>query len=59
MTEENLEKASGGGDREEWFEGGSPELRQVERHSVSNCRRNGMNPAISAKETTPDKTELL
>ena len=29
---------------------------------MSNCRRNGMNPAISAKETTPVKkkqTELL
>ena len=31
------------------------ETRQVERRSTSNCRRNGVNPAISAKGTTPDK----
>ena len=30
-------------------------LRQVERRSESDCRRNGVNPAISAKGTTPDK----
>ena len=30
-------------------------LRQVEGRSASNCRRNGVNPAISAKGTTPDK----
>ena len=24
--------------------------------SASNCRRNGVNPAISAKGTTPDKS---
>ena len=40
---------------ENWFEGGCSETRQVERQSASNCRRNGVNPAISAKETTPDK----
>ena len=56
---EDLEEASGGRDREDWFEeGGCPESRQVERWSASNWR-NGVNPAISAKGTTPDKTELL
>ena len=56
MTEEDLEEASGGGDREDWFEeGGCPESRQVERWSASNCRRNRVNPAISAKGTTADK----
>ena len=56
MIEEDLEEASGGGDREDWFEkGGCPELCKVERLSVSDCRKNGMNPAISAKGTTPDK----
>ena len=56
MTEENLEEASGGGDREDKFEeGGCPESRQVERRSASNCRRNGVNLAISAKKITPYK----
>ena len=55
MTEEDLEEASGRGDRENWFEGGSPETRQVEERSASNCRRNGVNRAILAKGTTPDK----
>ena len=50
-----LEKANGRGDRENWFEGGCPETRQVERRSASNCRRNVVNPAISAKGTIPDK----
>ena len=36
-------------------EGGCPETRQVEGRSASNCRRNGVNPAISVKGTTPDK----
>ena len=55
-TEEDLEEASGRGDREDWFEeGGCPETRQVEGRSASNCRRNEVNPAISAKGTTPDK----
>ena len=50
--EEDLEEASGRGDREDWFEeGGYPEARQVEGWSVSNCRRNGVNLAISAKGT--------
>ena len=31
-TKKNVEEASGGGDRKDWFEeGGCPELRQVER----------------------------
>ena len=30
-------------------------LRQVERRSASNCRRDKVNPAISAKGKTPDK----
>ena len=56
MTEEYLEEASGRGDREDWCkEGGYLDLSKVERWSVSNCRRNGANPAISAKGTTPDK----
>ena len=56
MTEEDLEKASGRGDKEDWFQkGGCPETRQVEGQSASNCTRNGVNLAISAKRTTPDK----
>ena len=55
-TEKDLEEASERGVGEDWFEeGGCPETRQVERRSSSNCRRNGVNPAISAKGTTPDK----
>ena len=54
-TEEDLEEASGRGGKEDWFEeGGCPETRQVEGWSASNCRRNGVNPTISGKETTPD-----
>ena len=46
--EEDLEEASGRGDREDRFEEGEcPEMRQVEGRSASNCRRNGVNPAIS------------
>ena len=55
MTKKDLKKASGGGDREHWFKEGCPELRQVERWSASNCKRNGLNQAISATATTPDK----
>ena len=56
MTEKSLEEASGGGDRKDSFEeGGCPELSNVERWSASNCRRNGVDPAISAKGTTPDE----
>ena len=55
-TEEDLEKASERGNREDWFEEERcRETRQVEGQSASNCRRNGVNPAISAKGTTPDK----
>ena len=38
MTKEDLEEASGGGDREDWFEeeGGCPETRQVKGPSGSN-----------------------
>ena len=53
-TEEDLEKASGG-DREDLFEGGCPDLSKVERRSASNRRRNGVNPAISAKGTASDR----
>ena len=56
MTEEDLEEASGSGDREDWFEeGGCPETRQLEGWSVSNCKRNGVNLAISAKGKASDK----
>ena len=56
MTEKDLEEASGGEGREDWFEeGGYSESRQVERWSASNRRRNGVNPAIPAKGTTLDK----
>ena len=56
MTEEDLEEASGRGYREDWFEeGGCPGMRQVEGQSANNCRRIGVNPAISVKGTTPDK----
>ena len=49
MTKEDLEEASGVGDREDWFEKGRcPEWIQVEGRSASNCRRNWVNPAISA-----------
>ena len=42
MTKEDLEEASGGGDREDWFgEGGCPKSCKMERQSASNCRRNG------------------
>ena len=37
------------------LEEGCPEMRQVERLSASNYRRNGVNPDISAKGTTLDK----
>ena len=54
-TKEDLEEASGRGDREDWFEeGGCPESSKVERLSASNHRRNGVNPAISAKGTILD-----
>ena len=50
-TKKDLEETSGRGDREDWFEeGGCPETRQVERQSVSSCRRNRVNPALSAQK---------
>ena len=56
ITAEDLEVASGRGDREDWFEeGGCPETSRVERRSSSNCRRNGVNSILSAKMTIPDK----
>ena len=56
MIEEDLEEASGRGDTEDWFEeGGCPESSKVEGRKASNCRRNRVNPAISAKGTIPDK----
>ena len=55
-TKEDLKEASGGKDREDWFkEGGCPESSKVERQGANNCRRNGVNLAISAKGTTLDK----
>ena len=51
-TSEDLKETSGRGDREDW-----PESIKVEGWSASNCRRNGVNLAISAKGTTLDKTE--
>ena len=51
-----IEEASRRGEREDWLEEGRcPETRQVERRSASNCKRNGVNPAISDKGTTLDK----
>ena len=56
MTKKDLEKSSGGGDREDWFEaGGCPELNKVERWNASNSRKNEVNLAIPAKGTTSDK----
>ena len=56
MTEEDLEETSGGGDRENWLEEEKcPKTRQVEKRSARNCRRNGVNPAIFAKWTAPNK----
>ena len=53
---ENDRRRPGRRDRKDLFEDGEcPETRQVEGRSASNCRRNGINPAISAKRTTPDK----
>ena len=56
VTGKRKQGRPGRGDREDWFEeGGCPETRQVEGQSASNCRRNGVNLAISAKGITPDK----
>ena len=52
-ADEDLKDASGG-DREDWFE----ERGCLEsRYSASNCRRNGINPAIFAKGQHRIKTE--
>ena len=42
----------------EKIEEGCPESSKVQRRSASNCRRNGVNSAISAKVTTPDKNRI-
>ena len=56
MTKEDLKKASGGEDRKDWFEEGRcAESSKVKRWSASNRRRNGVNPAISAKGIILDK----
>ena len=52
----DLTKASGRGVREE---GGYPKSSKVERWNANNCRRNGVNPTISAKGKVQFKTELL
>ena len=57
-TKEDVDEASGRGDREDWFEGKCPETRKVKRRNANNCRRNGVNPAISAKGTTLDKNQV-
>ena len=56
QPKKDLEEASGGGDREDWFkEEGCPESSKVKRWSASNCRRNRVNLAISAEGTTSNK----
>ena len=56
MTKEDLEETNKGGDREDWFkEEGCFELSKVDKWSANNCRKNGVNPAISAKGTIPHK----
>ena len=56
MAEKALKETSGGEDRKNWFEeGGYPGSSKVERLNASNCIRNGVDPAISAKGTTSDR----
>ena len=50
-----FKEASGRVDRDWFEEGGCPELNNVERRSASNCRKNGVNLAISAKGITLNK----
>ena len=51
-----MKEASGRGDTKDRFErGGCPESSRVEKQSASNCKRNEMNPDISAKGTILDK----
>ena len=48
---ETWKKTSGRRDREDWFQkGGCPESTKVEKRSAGNCRKNGVNPAVSAKQ---------
>ena len=58
MTKVDLEKASGGGDREDWFEEGECfESSKVERQSASNCKRNGVIRPFLLREQNWMKTE--
>ena len=54
-TKENLEEASGRGDRENRINEKCPESRLT----ANDCGRNEVNMAIFAKWTIPDKTVLL
>ena len=55
-SKNDLKKPGSGGDREERFEeGGYPESNKVGKRSASNCRSNGVNPAISGEGTTLNK----
>ena len=54
MTKRDLEKASGRGDRKDWSKKKMPYISKVERWSAKNFGRNGMNWAISAKESILD-----
>ena len=50
MTKEDLEEASGRGNREGWFKDGRyPKSNGVVKWSGKNCRRNGANPANSVE----------
>ena len=57
-TTKHLEEGSGREAREDSLEGGCPKLSKVERQSASNCKKNRVNSAISAKATTPDKYRI-
>ena len=58
MTKEDLEEASGGGDREDWFEEeGHPESNKVERSSAKNRGRNGVNFSSLLRGQRRIKTE--
>ena len=59
MTKGDLEEESGRGDRIDWFQGGCPELRKMERCSAKNCGRNGVNPPSLLRGQYRIKTELL
>ena len=54
----NLEvsgKRKRGRSKRTWKKQVEEEPEKIGLKKESNCRRNGVNPAISAKETTPDK----